>query len=61
MALNTDKTKIMAFNFTRKYNFIPELSIDGVNLEGVSKTKLLGVICTRNCMCHNFRGEIYLI
>jgi hypothetical protein len=38
MALNTDKTKIMSFNFTRKYNFVPELSIDGVTLEVVTRT-----------------------
>ena len=49
MALNTDKTKIMSFNFTRKYNFVPELSIDGVTLEVVTRTKLLGVICTSDC------------
>ena len=44
MRLNHSKTKIMLFNSAKKYDFQPELSVEGVNLEVVKKMKLLGVI-----------------
>ena len=49
MKLNLSKTKIMPFNFTRKYQFTPELYLDGTVLEVVCETKLLGLIITNNC------------
>jgi hypothetical protein len=49
MKLNTTKTKIIPFNFSRKYDFVPAIALGGQNLEVVYKTKLLGVICTADC------------
>ena len=49
MKLNLSKTKVINFNFTRKYQFRPELSLDGTLLEVVNETKLLGLIITNNC------------
>ena len=49
MKINEKKTKIMPFNFTRKYDFIPNYSINGQDLEVVYETKLLGVKIQSNC------------
>ena len=49
MKLNTDKTKIMPFNFSRGKDFEPEIYLDNSQLEIVYKTKLLGVVCTSDC------------
>ena len=38
------KNKIMPFNFSTKYDFIPKYNINGQELEVVYETKLLGVI-----------------
>ena len=46
MKINLDKTKIMLFNQSNKYDFKPELGIEGVQLEVVNKMKLLGVVIT---------------
>ena len=46
MKINTDKTKIMPFNFTKKYDFIPELCYDNQILDVTYTTKLLGVMCS---------------
>ena len=46
MELNTEKTKIMLFNFTRKYQFTSNLSLNDKNIEVVDHTKLLGTIIT---------------
>ena len=35
MKINLDKTKVIAFNFTRKYRFEPCFSLEGTNLEVV--------------------------
>ena len=43
---NENKSKIMIFNFTKKYQFSSRLSIENQNLETVSETKLLGTIIT---------------
>ena len=47
--LNTIKTKVIPFNFSRKNYFEPKISLGGSDLEIVYKTKLLGVICTSDC------------
>ena len=44
LKINETKTKIMAFNFSTKYDFLPELSVGENQLEVVRSTKLLGVI-----------------
>jgi hypothetical protein len=49
MKINQDKTKIMLFSTSRKYDFMPRVSIDGENyLEVVEEMKLLGVIIQSN-------------
>ena len=49
MKINTKKTKIMPFNFSRKYDFIPKYHIDGKELEIVYETKLLGLMIRSDC------------
>ena len=44
MQLNKTKTKIQPFNCSRKFDFLPELNVDGQNLEVVYSTNILGVI-----------------
>ena len=46
MKINLEKTKIMLFNQSKKYDFKLDLNIEGVQLEVVNKMKLLGVIIT---------------
>ena len=45
MKVNTKKTKIMPFIFSKKYDFIPRLAYNCENLDVVYQTKLLGIIC----------------
>ena len=49
MKLNLSKTKIMPFNFTKKYDFVPTFSIDGNPIDVVYKSKLLGLTITSDC------------
>ena len=45
MVVNKSKTKAILFNKARKYDFLPELSVDpNENLEVVEEIKLLGVL-----------------
>ena len=44
MKLNLDKTKLMIFNYTRKYQFSTRIETNSINLETIDSTKLLGVI-----------------
>ena len=44
LKINEEKTKIMAFNFSNKYDFLPKLSIGTNELEVVRSVKLLGVM-----------------
>ena len=45
MKINQDKSKVMLFNTSWKYDFLPKVTIDGENnLEVVEEMKLLGVI-----------------
>ena len=49
MRINHEKTKVVVFNTSRKYDFPPKLSIlDDVYLEVVEEFKLLGVIFQSN-------------
>ena len=49
MKINQQKSKVMLFNTSRKYDFHPKISIDGVqNLEVVEEMKLLGVVFQSN-------------
>ena len=44
MKVNHKKTKIIPFNFSRKYDFLPKLEYDGHLLEVEYTCKLLGVM-----------------
>ena len=46
MRLNTGKTKTMLFNTAKNWDFLPEIQVDGSNLEVVEEYKLLGVMIT---------------
>ena len=49
MKINQDKSKVMLFNTSWKYDFLPKVTIDGENnLEVVEEMKLLGVIIQSN-------------
>ena len=48
MKLNKKKTKVMIFNFSKKYKFTTSLQIDEETLEVVDQAKLLGVIITND-------------
>ena len=44
MKLNTDKSKIMLFNFTKKYQFIPRIHMEDKLLEIVNESTVLGLV-----------------
>ena len=46
MKLNEKKTKSIIFNFSRKHQFITNLSVNNQNIEVVKEAKLLGTILT---------------
>ena len=46
MELNVKKTKSMIFNFTKKYQFSTNLSLNNMKIENVEQTKLLGLVLT---------------
>ena len=49
MKLNLTKTKLMPFNFTKKYDFVPNFSLDGRPIDVVYESKLLGLTITSDC------------
>ena len=44
MKLNVDKSKVMIFNFTDNHQFATRLYMEGVLLDTITHTKLLGTI-----------------
>ena len=53
MVINKNKTQIMSFNKSRKWDFPPELVFsNGEQLEVISETKLVGVIVSDNLSWH---------
>ena len=48
MSLNTQKSKFMVFNYTKKYQFSTRLVLDETPLEEITECKLLGVIIENN-------------
>ena len=59
MRINTKKTKIMIFNFSKKFDFLPQLSFPGSDpLEVIYETKLLGVVLTSNLSWTQHVNEI---
>ena len=49
MIINTRKSVVMPFNFSRNYDFLPSLTYDSRPLDVVYKTCLLGLILTSDC------------
>ena len=47
--LNLKKSKLMQFTFSRKQNILPNITLEGANLDFVNETKLLGLTITNNC------------
>ena len=53
MVINKQKTKVLNFIKSKKFDFPPELSFaDGTEIECISKTKLVGVILSENLSWH---------
>ena len=48
MNINETKTKIMMFNQARKIDILPEVKLNGNNIEVVDEAKLLGVMISNN-------------
>ena len=48
MKLNERKTKNLVFNFSKKYQFATQLSLNGTVLETPSEVKLLGTIISED-------------
>ena len=48
MKLNTDKTKVMIFNRSKKYDFQPEILFQNDLIDVVESSKLLGVMISSN-------------
>ena len=70
MVINKKKTQIMSFNFRKKLDFPPELSIAGDgNLDVVRHTKLLGIVVSDDLkwhlhvefMCEKASAKIWLL
>ena len=58
MKINQNKTKIMLFNNSKQNDFLPELKLNGKNLEVVEQMKLLGVIITSDLKWHENTNNI---
>ena len=52
MKLNVAKCKFMLFNPTHIYDFIPQLQIQGTNIETMEEMKLLGLTLTNDLKWH---------
>ena len=53
MVINKDKTKVISFTKSRKWDFPPEVHFsDGTTIEYISETKLVGVIVNENLKWH---------
>ena len=70
MVLNKNKTKIISFNKSRKWDFPPELKFtDGTPIEHVSHTKLVGVMISDTLswqanteyICNKARKKLWLL
>ena len=53
MVINKDKTKVISFTKSRKWDFPPEVHFsDGTHIEYISETKLVGVIVSEDLKWH---------
>ena len=48
MKINSKKTTLMMFNYTKNYQFSTRLKLENENLETITETKLLGTIITHD-------------
>ena len=67
MVINKQKTKVISFTKSRKWDFPPELTFsDGTMIECVPSTKLVGVIVSQDTkwyqntayICQKARGKL---
>ena len=70
MTINQDKSKVMLFNTSRTYDFMPRITIDGINyIEVVEEMKLLGIVFQSNMkwyantsnLCKNGYGRLWML
>ena len=70
MVINKQKTKIICFSKSRKWDFPPEVFFnDGTQIEVISETTLLGVVVTRDLrwdkntdfMCQKARKRLWVL
>ena len=70
MIINKNKTKVISFNKSRKWDFPPELKfIDGTPIQHVPQTKLVGVIISETLswqanteyICNKARKKLWLL
>ena len=70
MKINQSKSKVILFNTSRKFDFMPEISFDGKNnLEVVEEIKLLGIIFQSNMrwksntanLCRNGYARLWML
>ena len=58
MKLNENKTKNIIFNFTKKYQFTTDISVNNKNIDIVKETKLLGTYITNDLKWDKNTSEI---
>ena len=58
MRLNENKTKNIIFNFTKKYQFTTDISVNNKNIDIVKETKLLGTYITNDLKWDKNTSEI---
>ena len=69
MVINIDKTKVMLFNTSNKFDFMPQMSLNNRTLEVVEQYKLLGLIISSdlkfnentNLICKRGYSKLYLL
>ena len=70
MKINQQKSKVMLFNTSRTYDFMPKITIDGMNyLEVVEELKLLGIVFQTDMrwqantanMCKNGYSRLWIL
>ena len=70
MVINKDKTKVISFTKSRKWDFPPELHFaDGTPIEYVSETKLVGVVLSQDLkwnkntsyICQKARSKLWIL
>ena len=70
MVINTNKTKIMKFSRSRKWDFPPELKFsNGTQIDSISETKLVGVMISQNLrwqknteyICNKARKKLWIL